>query len=154
MLLEHDRNYDFGKDALVTKKLLEHERNYDFGMDALVTKKLLEHERNYDFGMDALVTVCSWSTNGIMILAWLLWSPIHPSSPSGVQWRGAQAVAPHHGTRTQHGDPPMAAAHQMNCFKTRQTPPIDPGNSCQYYTGFRGRLAPDNGELNGKEHGT
>ena len=36
---------------------------------------LLEHERNYDLGMDALVTVCSWSTNGIMIWAWMLWSP-------------------------------------------------------------------------------
>ena len=34
---------------------------------------LLEHERNYDFGMDALVTVCSRNTNGIMILAWMLW---------------------------------------------------------------------------------
>ena len=33
---------------------------------------LLEHERNYDFGMDALVTVCSWNTNGTMILAWML----------------------------------------------------------------------------------
>ena len=36
---------------------------------------LLEHERNYDLGMDALVTVCSWNTNGIMIWAWMLWSP-------------------------------------------------------------------------------
>ena len=33
----------------------------------------LEHEWDYDFGMDALVTVCSWNTNGIMILAWMLW---------------------------------------------------------------------------------
>ena len=55
--------------------LLEHERNYDLGMDALVTPMLLEHERNYDLGMDALVTVCSWNTNGIMIWAWMLWSP-------------------------------------------------------------------------------
>ena len=36
---------------------------------------LLEHERDYDFGMDALVTVCSWNTNGIMILAWYECSP-------------------------------------------------------------------------------
>ena len=36
---------------------------------------LLEHERNYDLGMDAFVTVCSWSTNGIMIWVWMLWSP-------------------------------------------------------------------------------
>ena len=25
--------------------------------------------------MDALVTVCSWNTNGIMLWAWMLWSP-------------------------------------------------------------------------------
>ena len=36
---------------------------------------LLEHERNYSLGMDALVTVCSWNTNGIMVWAWMLWSP-------------------------------------------------------------------------------
>ena len=34
---------------------------------------LLEYERDYDFGMDALVTICSWNTNGIMILACMLW---------------------------------------------------------------------------------
>ena len=34
---------------------------------------LLEHERNYGFGMDALVTVCCSNTNGIMVLAWMLW---------------------------------------------------------------------------------
>ena len=60
--------------------LLEHDRNYDLGMDALVTvcsgqRMLVEHERNYDLGMDALVTVCSWNTIGIMIWAWMLWSP-------------------------------------------------------------------------------
>ena len=66
--------------------LLEHERNYGLGMDALVTagssntngimvwacsghRMLLEHERNYGLGMDALVTVCSWNTNGIMVWA-------------------------------------------------------------------------------------
>ena len=36
--------------------LLEYERNYDLGIDALVTCILLECERNYDSGMDALVT--------------------------------------------------------------------------------------------------
>ena len=29
---------------------------------------LLEHERKYGLGMDALVSVCSWNTNGIMVL--------------------------------------------------------------------------------------
>ena len=68
--------------------LLEHEGNYGFGMDALVTvrelwfwhgcsghRMLLEHKRNYGLGMDALVTVCFWNTNGIMVLALMLWSP-------------------------------------------------------------------------------
>ena len=36
---------------------------------------LFEHERNYALGMDALVTVCSSNTNGIMVWAWMLWSP-------------------------------------------------------------------------------
>ena len=36
---------------------------------------LLEHERNYALGMDALVTACSWNMNGIMLWAWMLWSP-------------------------------------------------------------------------------
>ena len=56
--------------------LLEHERNYDLGMDALGTVcSWNTNERNYDLGMDALGTVCSWNTNGIMIWAWMLWEP-------------------------------------------------------------------------------
>ena len=39
--------------------LLEYERNYGLGMDALVTRILLEHERNYGLGMDAPVPVFS-----------------------------------------------------------------------------------------------
>ena len=147
MLLEHERNYGLGMDALDTVcswntnrivvwawmlwilyalgtrtelwfghgcsgycMLLEHERNYGLGMDALDTvcswntngimvwawmlwilytlrtrtalrfghgcsgdRMLLEHERNYGLGMDALDTVCSWNTNGIMVWAWMLW---------------------------------------------------------------------------------
>ena len=75
MLLEHERNYGLGMDALGHRMLLEHERNYGLGMDALGHRMLLEHERNYGLGMDALVTVCSWNTNGIMVWAWMLWSP-------------------------------------------------------------------------------
>ena len=149
MLLEHERIYALGMDALVTvcswntngfmpwawmllspyalgtrtdlclghgcsghRMLLAHERIYALGMDALVTvcswntngfmpwawmlwslhalgtrtelclghgcschRMLLEHERNYALGMDALVTVCSWNTSGIMLWAWMLWSP-------------------------------------------------------------------------------
>ena len=48
---------------------------------------LLEHERDYDFGMDALATVCSWNTNGIMILACYECSPslvlARPEPPYG-----------------------------------------------------------------------
>ena len=68
--------------------LLEHERNYDLGMDALGTVcswntngimiwawMLWEHERNYDLGMGALGTVCFGNTNGISIWAWMLWEP-------------------------------------------------------------------------------
>ena len=149
MLLEHERNYGSGMDALVDvcswntngivvrawmlwstyalgtrpeswfghgcsgrRMLLEHERNYGLGMDDLVAvcswstngimvwawmlwstyalgartelwfghgcsgrRMLLEHERKYGLGMDALVAVCSWSTNAIMVWAWMLWSP-------------------------------------------------------------------------------
>ena len=78
MLMEHERIYALGMlwspYALGTqtdicighgcsghRMLLEHERNYARGMDAL--------------GMDALVIACSWKTNGIMLWAWMLWSP-------------------------------------------------------------------------------
>ena len=44
---------------------------------------LVEHER-YDLGMDALATVCSWNTIGIMIWAWMLWSPY--ALVSGCLW--------------------------------------------------------------------
>ena len=93
------------------RMLLEHEGKFGLGMDAPVTVcawntngimvwawmlwspyalgtrteiwfrhecsghcMLLKHERNSGLGMDALVTVCSWNTNGIMVLAWKLWS--------------------------------------------------------------------------------
>ena len=46
-----------------------------FGHGCSGHRLLLEHERNYGLGMDALVTVCSWNTNGIMVWAWMLWSP-------------------------------------------------------------------------------
>ena len=81
MLLEHERNYDLGMDALGTRMLLEHDRNYDLGMDALGTicswntNGIMIWAWNYDLGMGALETVCSWNTNGIMIWAWMLWEP-------------------------------------------------------------------------------
>ena len=74
MLLEHERYYGLGMDALVTvcsrntsvrmqwqnSMLSKHERCYGMGMDALVCNHMLsEHERYYGLGMDAAVTVCS-----------------------------------------------------------------------------------------------
>ena len=73
MLLEHDRNYDLGMDALVT--VCSWNTNGIIGHGCSGQRMLVEHERNYDLGMDALATVCSWNTIGIMIWAWMLWSP-------------------------------------------------------------------------------
>ena len=53
--------------------LLEHERYYGLGMDALVT--VCSWNANFVMfflGMDAVVTVCSWNTNVIMVWAWML----------------------------------------------------------------------------------
>ena len=93
MLLEHERNYGLGMDAPVT--VCSWNTNgimvwtwmlwspYALGTRTLLwfgdgcsrDRLLLEHERNYGLGMDALVTVCSCNTNGIMVWAWMLWSP-------------------------------------------------------------------------------
>ena len=57
--------------------LLEHERNYGLGMDALVsgcswkTNGIMVWD---GLGMDALVSVCSGNANGIMVSGWMLWS--------------------------------------------------------------------------------
>ena len=92
MLLEHERNYDLGMDALVsvcswnTNGIMIWARmlwsadahgtrtELRFGHGYFGHRMLLEHERFFDLGMDALVSVCSWNTNGIMIWAWMLWS--------------------------------------------------------------------------------
>ena len=91
MLLEHEGDYGLGMDALVTvcswntKEImlwawmlwspyaLGTRRRLCFGHGCSGHRMLLEHERDYGLGMDALVTVCSWNTNVIMILAWMLW---------------------------------------------------------------------------------
>ena len=90
MFLEHERNY---ADALVTAcswntngimlwawmlwspYALGTRTDICFGHGCSGHRMLLEHERNYALGMDALVTACSWNTNGIMLWAWMLWSP-------------------------------------------------------------------------------
>ena len=55
-------------------------------------------------GMDALVTVWSWNTNGIMVWAWLLWSPyaVRSWNTNGIMvwaWLLWSPYAP--GTRTE-----------------------------------------------------
>ena len=129
VLVDQKRHYGLGMDALVTgargpetslwfghgctghRVLVDHEHYYGLGMDALVTvcsrttnvimvwawmhwspcareprtllwfghgctghRVLVNHERYYGLGMDALVTVCSWTTNVIMVWAWMHWS--------------------------------------------------------------------------------
>ena len=62
----------FGHGCSGQRMLLEHERNYDLGMDALVSVCFwnTNDERNYDLGMDALVSGCSWNTNGASPGTW------------------------------------------------------------------------------------
>ena len=93
MLLEHERKYDLGLDALVSgcswntngimiwawmlwsPYALGTRTELWFGHGCSGHRMLLEHERNCNLGMDALASGCSWNTNGIMIWAWMLWSP-------------------------------------------------------------------------------
>ena len=69
----------FGHGCSGLRMLLEHERNDGLGMDALVAV-CLEHEQNAGLGMDALVIESFWSMNGIMVWAWMLWSPSAPGT--------------------------------------------------------------------------
>ena len=46
-----------------------------FGHGCSGHRMLLEHKRNSDLGLEALVAICSWNTNGILVWAWMLWSP-------------------------------------------------------------------------------
>ena len=93
MLLEHERNYCLGMDALITvcswnaneivvwawmlwsTYALGTRTELLLGHGSSSHRELLEHERNYGLGMDALVTVCSWKANGIMAWAWMLQPP-------------------------------------------------------------------------------
>ena len=93
MLLEHERTYGLSMNALVTvcscntkgimvgawmlrsPYALGTRRELWFGHACSSHRMLLEHERNCGLGMHAIVTVCSWNTNGIVVWAWMLWSP-------------------------------------------------------------------------------
>ena len=69
--LETQRLLWFGHGCYGEVMLLEHERYYDLGMDALVIV-CSRNERYYGLGIDALVGVCPWNTNVIMVWAWML----------------------------------------------------------------------------------
>ena len=92
MLLEHERKYALGLDALVSVCCWNTNRvmiwawmlwsayalgtrtEVCFGPGCSGQRMLLEHEQNNALCMDALVSLCSWNTNGIRIWAWMLWS--------------------------------------------------------------------------------
>ena len=64
MLLEHERYYGLGMDALIIECSATR-MSFWFGHGCYSYRMLLEHKRYYGLGMDATVTVCSWSTNVI-----------------------------------------------------------------------------------------
>ena len=92
MLLEHERSYGLGTDALVivcsrsTNVIMAWAwmlwSSYAHGARTLSWlghgcsghRMISERERSYGLGTDALVIVCSRSTNVIMAWAWMLWS--------------------------------------------------------------------------------
>ena len=110
MLLEHERDYDSGMDALVTvcswnangiqvwawmcwsPCTLGTRAELWFGHGCVGQRMLLEHERNYGLGMDALVTASSRNTNGIMVRAWMLLLA-HASSECPT-WRATASEVP------------------------------------------------------------
>ena len=62
-----------GKDLDIHHQLCPARTIVWFGHGCSSHHMLLEHERYYDLGMNALVTVCSWNTNGVvMVCAWML----------------------------------------------------------------------------------
>ena len=93
MLFQHERNYGLGMNALVTvcsrnmngimvwawmlwsAYALPTRTELWFGHGCSGHRMQSEHERNYGLGMEARVSVCSSNTNGIIVGAWMLWSP-------------------------------------------------------------------------------
>ena len=93
MVLEHQRYYSLGMDALVivcswntnvimvwawmlwSPYALRTRTLSWFGHGCSGHRMLFEHERYHGLGMDAPVIVCSRNTNVIMVSAWMLWSP-------------------------------------------------------------------------------
>ena len=72
MVLEHERNWGLGMDALV-RVIIKRRTDSWFGHGCAGHYMLLEHERDNDLGMDALVGIWSWNTSGIGVWAWMPW---------------------------------------------------------------------------------
>ena len=93
VLVDQKRHYGLGMDALVavcswtTNIIMDWawmhwspcargpETSLWFGHECTGHRVLVDHEHYYGLGMDALVTVCSWTTNVIMVWTWMHWSP-------------------------------------------------------------------------------
>ena len=121
MLLEHKRNYGLGMDALVmvcswnrngimvwawmlwSSYALGTRAELWFGHGCSGHHMLLEHKRNCGLGMDALVIVCSLNMSGVMVWAWMFWSPYALRTRSFL-WLG-------HGCSGHH----MLLEHKRNC---------------------------------------
>ena len=105
VLVDHERYYGLGKDALVTvcswtvNVIMVWARMHWspcargprtllwFGQGCTGHRVLVDHERYYGLGKDALVTVCSWTTNVIMVWARMHWSPC-ARGPRTLLWFG------------------------------------------------------------------
>ena len=105
MLWEYERDYGLGMDALVSvcsgntneimvwawmlwsAYVLGTRTGLWFGHGCSGQRMFLGHERDYGLGMDALVSVCSGSTNGILVGAWMLRSSYALGTRTGL-WFG------------------------------------------------------------------
>ena len=105
VLVDHERYYGLGKDALATvcswttnvimvwatmhwSPCARGPRTLSwFGHGCTGHRVFVDHERYYDLGMHALVTVCSWTTDVIMVWARMHWSPC-ARGPRTLLWFG------------------------------------------------------------------
>ena len=74
MLLEYERSYGLGMDALVTILCSSKKTSvFMFWAWMLCRPYALENEHYQVLDVDSLVTVCSWNTKVLMAWAWMLW---------------------------------------------------------------------------------
>ena len=114
MLLEQERNYCLGMDALASVCSWNTNGIIVFGHGCTGSRMLLEQERNYCLAIDALVAVCSWNTNGIMVWALMHWFA-HALGTRTESWFG-------HGCSAER----MLLEHERNSHRTSGKPPAYP----------------------------